>query len=71
MAGPNYTIAQTRARVAAIEICCLYLTELRPDNEADAKQWDDIRTKLNREIAALKEKAQRTRAKASRNNRPL
>lgn len=71
MAGPNYTIAQTRARVAALEICWHYLEEQMPPDEADAKQYRDIQLKLQHEILALKEKAQRVRRPRSPRHRPL
>lgn len=64
MAGPTYTIPQTRARCAALTICCQYITELMPTDPDDAKQWLDIKTKLERECIALKEKAQRARQRA-------
>ncbi len=61
MAGPRYTIPQTRARVAALQLCILYLHEQEHADEIEAKQFADIIRKFHQEIAALKEKAQRTR----------
>jgi hypothetical protein len=65
MAGPIYTIPQTRARCAALTICCQYITELMPEDPLERKQWEDIRTKLERECLALKEKAQRVRRRSA------
>lgn len=61
MAGPRYTIAQTRARVAALEVCIEYLTEKQPLGPIEWAQWEDVKLKLRNEILRLKAKAQEVR----------
>lgn len=61
MAGPRYTIAQTRARVAALEICAQHLTTCITRDEIEAKQYGDVIHKLQNEAIRLKLKAQETR----------
>lgn len=61
MAGPRYTIAQTRARVAALEICAIHLSECAARDEIEAKQFADVIEKLTNEATRLKAKAQETR----------
>lgn len=61
MAGPRYTIAQTRARVAALEICAAHLSECVARDEIEIKQWADVVLKLQNEANRLKAKAQETR----------
>lgn len=61
MAGPRYTIAQTRARVAALEICAAHLAECVTRDEIEAKQYGDIAIKLQNEATRLKAKAQEVR----------
>lgn len=61
MAGPRYTIAQTRARVAALEICALHLSECVARDEIESKQFADVILKLHNEAARLKAKAQEVR----------
>lgn len=61
MAGPKYTIAQTRARVAAMEIAAEHLEACLQRDEIDAKQFADVATKLRNEAKRLKAKAQETR----------
>ena len=61
MAGPRYTIAQTRARVAALEIAATHLDACVQRDEIDAKQWLDVSLKLRNEATRLKAKAQEVR----------
>ena len=61
MAGPRYTIAQTRARVAAMEIAADHLDECVQRDEIDAKQFHDVALKLRNEATRLKAKAQEVR----------
>lgn len=61
MAGPRYTIAQTRARVAALEICAEHLTKAIITNEIEEKQYTDIALKLMNEADRLRAKAQEVR----------
>ena len=61
MAGPRYTIAQTRARVAALEIAATHLSECSARDEIEAKQFADVVEKLTNEAARLKAKAQEVR----------
>lgn len=61
MAGPRYTIAQTRARIAALEICAEHLDECQAHDEIERKQWYDVTRKLRAEATRLKAKAQETR----------
>lgn len=61
MAGPRYTIAQTRARVAALEICAVHLSECIARDEIEAKQFEDVIQKLFNEATRLKAKAQEVR----------
>ena len=61
MAGPRYTIAQTRARVAAMEIAAAHLDSALTNDEIDRKQYQDVATKLRNEAARLKVKAQEVR----------
>ena len=61
MAGPRYTIAQTRARVAALEICAQHLHECVTRDEIEKKQFADVILKLQNEATRLKAKAQETR----------
>lgn len=61
MAGPRYTIAQTRARVAALEIAAAHLDDLCRDEPVSDKQFDDVATKLRNEATRLKAKAQEVR----------
>lgn len=62
MAGPRYTIAQTRARVAALEICAEHLSQCIARDELEAKQFADVVQKLYNEATRLKLKAQETRS---------
>ena len=61
MAGPRYTIAQTRARVAALEIAAQHLQDAATHTEIEAKQYADVITKLINEADRLKQKAQERR----------
>jgi N-methylhydantoinase B/oxoprolinase/acetone carboxylase alpha subunit len=61
MAGPRYTIAQTRARVAAMEIAANHLETCVERDELDYKQFADVALKLRNEATRLKAKAQETR----------
>ena len=61
MAGPKYTIAQTRARVAAMEIAAGHLEECMSRDEIEGKQFADVANKLRAEATRLKLKAQETR----------
>jgi len=61
MAGPRYTIAQTRARVAALQIAAEHLNSITPEDEISAKQQNDIVEKLYAEALRLKQKAQEVR----------
>lgn len=61
MAGPRYTIAQTRARVAAMEIAADHLDTCVQRDEIDAKQYADVSLKLRNEATRLRLKAQETR----------
>ena len=61
MAGPRYTIAQTRARIAALEIAAEHLTTAITRNEIETKQYADVAIKLQNEADRLKIKAQETR----------
>jgi N-methylhydantoinase B/oxoprolinase/acetone carboxylase alpha subunit len=61
MAGPKYTIAQTRARVAALEICAEHLAECVTRDEIEAKQFNDVILKLQNEADRLRAKAQEVR----------
>lgn len=61
MAGPRYTIAQTRARVAAMEIAADHLDACVQRDEIDAKQYQDVALKLRNEATRLKAKAQEVR----------
>lgn len=61
MAGPRYTVAQTRARVAALEIAAGHLEECMGLNELDGKQFADVANKLRMEAYRLKLKAQERR----------
>lgn len=61
MAGPKYTIAQTRARVAAMEIAANHLDDAIQADEIDAKQFKDVALKLRNEATRLKFKAQEVR----------
>src|SRR5689334_16932222 len=61
MAGPRYTIAQTRARVAALEIAADHLEQCVTTNEIELKQFCDVIIKLRNEAFRLKMKAQEQR----------
>lgn len=61
MAGPRYTIAQTRARVAALEICADHLATAATRDEIDRDQYRDVIKKLINESTRLKGKAQEVR----------
>lgn len=61
MAGPRYTVAQTRARVAAMEIAAAHLEECMQLDEIEAKQFADVANKLRAEATRLKLKAQERR----------
>lgn len=61
MAGPRYTIAQTRARVAALEIAANHLAEATTRDEIEAKQFADVILKLCNEATRLRAKAQEVR----------
>ena len=60
MAGPRYTIAQTRARVAAMEIAAEHLDACVERDEIEGKQYRDVAQKLRNEATRLKAKAQET-----------
>lgn len=61
MAGPRYTIAQTRARVAALEIAAMHLSGLQPQDDVIKGQYLDVIIKLMNEATRLKAKAQEAR----------
>lgn len=61
MAGPRYTIAQTRARVAAMIIAADHLDEAVITDQIEAKQYADVAQKLRNEAERLKLKAQEVR----------
>lgn len=61
MAGPKYTIAQTRARVAAMEIAAEHLATCAIRSEIEATQLADVIKKLRNEATRLKAKAQEVR----------
>ena len=61
MAGPKYTIAQTRARVAALEIAAEHLDQALRRDEIEEKQYSDVSLKLRNEAFRLKLKAQEVR----------
>lgn len=61
MAGPKYTIAQTRARVAALEIAAAHLDQALRRDEIEEKQYSDVSLKLRNEAFRLKLKAQEVR----------
>lgn len=61
MAGPRYTIAQTRARVAAMIIAADHLDHAIINSEIEAKQYADVAIKLRNEATRLKAKAQEVR----------
>lgn len=63
MAGPRYTVAQTRARVAALEMAAEHLTSATKNNEIEANQYEDIILKLTNEANRLRQKAQETRGR--------
>lgn len=61
MAGPRYTIAQTRARVAAMHIAADHLDQAIRRDEIEARQFEDVAQKLRNEATRLKIKAQEVR----------
>lgn len=61
MAGPRYTIAQTRARVAALEIAASHLSVAIHRDEIERGQFEDVIEKLKNEATRLKGKAQEVR----------
>lgn len=61
MVGPRYTIAQTRARVAALEIAADHLSAAVIQDELELKQYQDVILKLRNEATRLKAKAQEVR----------
>lgn len=63
MAGPRYTVAQTRARVAALEMAAQHLTSASKQNEIEANQFADVILKLSNEATRLRQKAQETRVR--------
>lgn len=64
MVGPRYTIAQTRARVAACQIAAMYLRERAAEELEEPHQYHDIAKKLENEAIRLKGKAQEVRNRA-------
>ena len=61
MAGPKYTVAQTRARVAALEIAAAHLDSRDPEDTISDYQRNDLIIKLRNEAIRLKQKAQQVR----------
>lgn len=61
MVGPQYTEAQTRARVAALEIAAAHLEELDTFDCDEATQTADVILKLRNEATRLKARRQAVR----------